>query len=262
MARKPKSPASTTQDAAAAVDGYLDMLGTVPDSEIAAMANVSEAVVAQVREGRGVPAHVPHPLMRYRHMFGNVADEVIAAEAGVSRGTIGNFRRQMGLPSYRGHLDAQKGVKRAKVEAVVEPVVEAAPAPAPAKAAKAAKAAKVVEAPAPAPVKATKAAKAAKAEPGGAAPRRSKLDAHAHLIGVLRDSAVAKIAGMTSESVRLYRMRTGQEAGKLLALEEAAPAKAKKAAPAAKAAKAPKAPAAAARRSSTITGSTTIRTIT
>ena len=179
MPRKSKSSSSASSSFATGVDAYLDMLGTVPDGEIAAMAGVNESEVAGAREARGVPAHTPHPLMQYLDQFGKVSDDAIGVQAGVSRGTVGNFRRTMRLPSYRGHLSAQTGVKRPKA---ASPKVEAV---------------------------------APEAVAGG-----TRLAAFTHLIGVLRDSAVAELAGMSAESVRLYRVKRNIPAGKARNLGE------------------------------------------
>ncbi len=72
-------------------------------------------------------------------------------------------------------------------------------------------------------------------------PRKSKLDAHTDIVGVLPDKEVAARAGVTPENVRTYRVRRGIPAG--WRGETAA------AAPASKAKKAPKR--ASARRKST-----------
>jgi hypothetical protein len=61
--------------------------------------------------------------------------------------------------------------------------------------------------------------------------RKSKLDAYAHLLGSVADSEVARIAGVTQENVRTYRMRRGIVPSKTAAQPAPAPKAAPKAPP-------------------------------
>lgn len=120
------------------------------------------------------PASPASPLAAFRDRLGKVADQVIADEAGVARTAVGNYRRQHGIPAYDGFRLGKRNPPAAVPVAADAPTVTAEPAP-------------------PAP-------------PRG---RRSKLDAHVHLIGVLFDREVAAVAGVTVNAVCEYRKRHG-----------------------------------------------------
>ena len=113
---------------------------------------------------------------------GRVADNVIAARLGISRKTVLAWR------------------KKHQIRAWDDPTPRPAQAM-PGVAAPAAAAPEVSGAAAP--------------EVSGAAPKRAKpsrLDAYAHLLGTQSDRALAELAGVSPENVRMYRQRRGIEA--------------------------------------------------
>jgi len=118
---------------------YLDMLGQVPDEEIASLTSVSVAAVARAREARSIPALVvptaatvperpaqasesngstrrrrktsrtgkkhgrPSAITRYEDQLGQVPDRVIAESAGVTVSAVTLYRTRRGIPSARSN---------------------------------------------------------------------------------------------------------------------------------------------------------------
>ena len=139
--------AAQAEHVAPAVDGrsqrstilpYLDILGTTPDSEIAAMARVSAAAVAKFRGRRGIAGYAPdRPLTErpaveprkftrrskldaYADIIGVLTDAEVARKAGTSGEAVRAFRKRHGI---------EAGSRRGVVEEVAvatELVVEAA----------------------------------------------------------------------------------------------------------------------------------------
>ena len=109
---------------------------------------------------------------------GRVADNVIAERLGISRKTVLAWRKKHQIRAWD---DPRSGPS-------------------------AATAAATAAAPAGAPTAPT---------PSVAAPKRAKpsrLDAYAHLLGTQSDRALAELAGVSPENVRMYRQRRGIEA--------------------------------------------------
>ena len=180
----------------AAIAPYASLLGTVPDSAVAAMALVTDAEVAAFRVMNGIaPFDEPAPP---------------APPAPVKR-PVGRPRlhpRPDGVPVRPAKPAAPKA---APAKAADKPAKPAKPAKAAAvKAAAApAKAAAVKAAAAPAKPAAVKAEAASKPAPAvtpvATGFRPSRLDAYAHLVGSVPDSEVAALVKMSVEGVRLYR---------------------------------------------------------
>jgi hypothetical protein len=178
----------------AAIAPYASLLGTVPDSAVAAMALVTDAEVAAFRAMNGIaPFDEPAP----------------PAPAAPVKRPVGRPRlhpRPDGVPvrpakpaapKASASKAADKPVKSAKVAAAVS--------------AKPAKSVKAAAAPAkPAAVKAEAPSKPAPAVTSVATGfRPSRLDAYAHLVGSVPDSEVAALVKMSVEGVRLYRKARG-----------------------------------------------------
>ena len=197
--------ASNRRRKPSAIEPYKDVLGTVIDREIAAMAGVTVSAVTQYRLRMGIAAArpaadaTPEPaapkaapkaraqaaseadtavarrrrskLDPYFDLLGKVDDAEIAGLAGVSVDNVRSYRRRHGI----------------------ETQVEGATAPAE----------PTREEPQAAPV--------AAAEPKEATPsrqrRRSKMDPYVDLIGSVSDAEVAAMAGVTTENVRAWRKR-------------------------------------------------------
>ncbi|MFZ5476902.1 MAG: helix-turn-helix domain-containing protein [Myxococcota bacterium] len=112
------------------IDPYVHLLGTVPDSEIAAMAGVTREAVTKLRARRGIPgfgtaapvnqspgpsvvveapapAEVPPPSRRaskldaFRDIVGVLSDAEVAARSGVSAEGVRMFRKRNGIPAAR-----------------------------------------------------------------------------------------------------------------------------------------------------------------
>lgn len=150
----------------------------------------------------------------YRADLGKVADAAIATKAGVSRSVVVNYRKKLGIPAYEGYKFGARDDKAA------------APA-----AAKSTKTSRGAPAEAPSRRKPGRPPKVKPAEDTAAAPqgkvfrgRKSKLDAFADMLGKVPDSEIARMADVTQENVRTYRMRRGIEGPRPVVTE--APAKA------------------------------------
>ncbi len=124
-------------------------------------------------------------LASFHSQMGKVGDPVIAEAAGVRRHTVAAYRKRHGIPAYNRHLfktDSEGGPESASPSA-------RRPRPA------------------------GRATPAAPPSLGGApirtviSPRGSKMDPFVHLVGVLTDAEVAKLAGVTPTGVRLFRRR-------------------------------------------------------
>ncbi|MCA9494266.1 MAG: hypothetical protein KC621_30275, partial [Myxococcales bacterium] len=172
--------------------------------------------------------------------LGKLPDDQIAAEVGLSRGVVGAYRRKHGIPAYEGYL-FQKG------HAPLGPKKEMKKAKKP-KASAAAKAKPepetAVEAPAAAPRK------------GSRRGPRSRIEDHAHLLGVETDAEVARLAGVTRAAVSAWRRNRGIAPSRApggVPREASAPAAEPTPAPAPAPAAAP-APARKARKSAPATG--------
>ena len=184
----------------AAIAPYASLLGTVPDSAVAAMALVSDAEVAAFRAMNGIaPFDEPAP----------------PAPAPPVKRPVGRPRlhpRPDGVPVRPAKPAAPKASASKAADKPVKSAKAAAAVPAkPAKPVKAAPAK-------PAAVKAEAASIQADVAPSKPAPavtsvatgfRPSRLDAYAHLVGSVPDSEVAALVKMSVEGVRLYRKARG-----------------------------------------------------
>lgn len=142
--------------------------------------------------GASMSEKQPNVLAPHVHLVGTMPDTKLAKLIGVGVTTVWNYRKKHGIPTFDS----------------------AAPTP-PAKAPKSTKAAAPapVPAPAPAPVRSVTPAEAAappvkrrRGRPPGR-PIGSKIDAHAHLLGVLPDSEIARRAGVKRQAIGEYRKR-------------------------------------------------------
>lgn len=131
------------------IEKYFHLLGKVPDSEVARMADVSIRTVASYRARHEIPGYDgprrrPAPRGRrlskvddFGPLLGRVPDRVVADIAGMSLGAVRNFRIKKGLPAAgritRREIDKLVQVwQRAQGGATEEPVKGAtrtAPAP-------------------------------------------------------------------------------------------------------------------------------------
>lgn len=131
------------------IEPYLSLLGTVPDSEIAALADVPTKAVAAFRVGCGIlefdgrsgpdPDRSTPPDRRrgskldpYVHLFGTLSDSQVAARAGVSVEAARMYRKRAGIPARgsRGEV-AVTVVEPAPDPAIAEVSVVVEPTPAP-----------------------------------------------------------------------------------------------------------------------------------
>ncbi len=161
-------------------------------------------------------AAAPHPLAAHLTDLGKLSDSEVAKNAGVSRVIVGKYRRDLGIASYTGHRTAgprgpnkAPGVPAAFLDMLgtTPDAVLAGIAGVPAAAVRrerehrglpafiADESPHVVASPArpPAPTR----------------HRSSRIDAFRELVGVLYDSEVAKLAGVTPGGVQQYRRSHG-----------------------------------------------------
>lgn len=171
------------------------------------------------------PAAAADPLARFRDRLGTVADQVIADEAGVARTAVGEYRRKLGIAAYVGFRfrpESPPQEDRAERRTRIEPYLSllgtvpdseiAALADVPTEEVAAFRVGcgilEFVERPDAAPPAPSVAVPPA-VEPVPRRRRVSKLDPHAHLLGVLSDAQVAARAGVTVEAARMFRHRAG-----------------------------------------------------
>jgi hypothetical protein len=88
---------------------HMDLLGKVPDAEIASLAGVSMRTVASFRARHGVPGYrgPRRPAGKrtqrrsrvdpFAELLGNVPDRVVAEKAGVSLNAVRNYRNKRGI---------------------------------------------------------------------------------------------------------------------------------------------------------------------
>ena len=186
--------------AVAAIAPYASLLGSVPDSAVAAMANVSSGDVAAFRAMNGIaafddpaPAPAPAPVVPVKRPVGRPRLHPLPPEAVAARAAKAAAAPKAAASSSKAAASSTRAA--APVAKAAVPVAKAAAVPK--AAAPVAKAAAVPKAAAPV-------AKAAAAPVAGGF-RPSRLDVLAHLVGAIPDSEVAAMAKMSVEGVRLYR---------------------------------------------------------
>ena len=138
---------------------YLDMLGKVPDEEIAALASVSVAAVSRARDARSIAALVapvvsvpaaqsseprpstprrktsrtgkkhgrPSAITPYEDQLGQVPDRLIAENAGVTVSAVTLYRTRRGIPSARSNRASTTTSTQqpaAEQASVASPVIE------------------------------------------------------------------------------------------------------------------------------------------
>ncbi len=130
------------------IEKYFHLLGQVPDSEVARMADVSIRTVASYRARNEIPGYDgprrrPAPRGRrlskvddFGPLLGRVPDRVVADIAGMSLGAVRNFRIKKGLPAAgritRREIDKLVQTwQRSQGGAVEEPVKAVRPSPTP-----------------------------------------------------------------------------------------------------------------------------------
>ena len=162
----------------------------------------------------GEPASAPaaaataDPSAQLARLAGKRPDAEVAVEVGVSADEVKAFRKGRGIAAY---LKAPPVAALAPVAAVSEPSRPASTsrrrnaAGEPAKLVRPAVAASTPAAPPPAPRRPARAAPsgAPRAKPGPS----SAIDAYADLLGTVPDSAIAAMAGSTTDAVKQYRRR-------------------------------------------------------
>lgn len=90
---------------------HWDLLGQVPDREVAEKADVSVRTIASFRARHDIAAY-SGPRRRsarkrrsridpYEHLLGKVADRVVAEKAQVSLNAVRNYRARRGIPAAR-----------------------------------------------------------------------------------------------------------------------------------------------------------------
>lgn len=131
------------------LEPLLELMGAIPDAEVAKRAGVSVRTVASYRSrnnisgytGRGKPGQRKQRRSRidpFVDLLGTVPDRVVAAKAGVTLNAVRNYRAKRGIPSSRQRAREQAAEAPAVVAPAAptpvtpEPVVEAVPAAAPA----------------------------------------------------------------------------------------------------------------------------------
>ena len=111
----PPSPRPGSKDHL--IHAHWDLLGNVPDAEVAREAGVSVRTVASFRARHNVPGYTgprrsarsqkrrPSKIDAYAHLLGTVPDRVVAQRASVSLNAVRNYRNKRGIaaaPRERG----------------------------------------------------------------------------------------------------------------------------------------------------------------
>jgi hypothetical protein len=93
------------------IEQYYHLLGSIPDSEVARLAEVSVRTVASYRARNDIPGYSGprrRPQARggrqsklddYAHLLGKLPDRVVAEEAGMSLGAVRNYRIKNDIPA-------------------------------------------------------------------------------------------------------------------------------------------------------------------
>lgn len=153
---------------------FEDLLGEVPDEEIASLAGVSVKEVARVRESQEKAASDSKKTSRlaaFSHLLGKVPDRVVAEQANLSVSAVCVYRRRRGIGAYIPPIKPEEGEGFVQVPLPMEaapavaPAAQVVPAVVPA-----APVAVTPVAPAPAPVVAAPAAPAFVVAVGPVAP--------------------------------------------------------------------------------------------
>jgi len=81
------------------------LLGTMPDSKVAGIFDVSEGTVRRRRSSLGVepyrrPMAQPRP---WDHLLGTMTDRALSEAVGCSRGAVCRRRHHLKIPPYRRH---------------------------------------------------------------------------------------------------------------------------------------------------------------
>lgn len=91
------------------IHAHWDLLGNVPDAEVAREAGVSVRTVASFRARHNVPGYTgprrsarsqkrrPSKIDAFAHLLGTVPDRVVAQQAGVSLNAVRNYRNKRGI---------------------------------------------------------------------------------------------------------------------------------------------------------------------
>lgn len=144
----------------------------------------------------------------YRADLGKVPDSIIATRAQVSRSVVVNYRKKLGIPAYEGYKFVSREDKAGGKPAPKPGPIEAAPKRKPGRPPKVK----------PAEANAAPSSEKARSFRG----RKSKVAAYADMLGKVPDSEIAKLAGVTQENVRTYRMRRSIDATRAAAAEHTA----------------------------------------
>lgn len=229
---------STRRQPRSRIDPYREFVGILTDSEVAAKAGVTPSAVTQYRSRNGIAPALPQGATRraqlrgkrnkadkrrqasapepkpdnmsradrlvapHAHLLGVASDLYVAELAGVTVPDVRAFRDRQAVsePLPPEPLD--------DLEALLVPVpnpVEARPGDADDEDADDAADADRDEG----ADDAGEEAEAASRRKAGGAPRRSRIDAHRDLLGVLSDGEVAARAGVTANAVQMFRKKHG-----------------------------------------------------
>ncbi|TVQ90051.1 MAG: hypothetical protein EA397_13925 [Deltaproteobacteria bacterium] len=121
------------------IDAYFDLLGTVPDSQVAELAGVTVNAVSNYRRRRSIPAFDPSAdgsskgpakstgrrrskIEDYRELLGTVPDRVVAKKAGVTLNAVSNYRRRRNIPAFDPSEPPAAGAPKAAAAASLSKV--------------------------------------------------------------------------------------------------------------------------------------------
>jgi hypothetical protein len=116
------------------IDAFRDLVGVLPDAEVAARAGVTTSGVLQYRQRHGIPAagrkveapdaqsvagrpRPPSRIEPFHHLVGVLSDGEVAAQAGVTANAVQMYRRKRGIPAAPAGAGGRTPVPALRAEA-------------------------------------------------------------------------------------------------------------------------------------------------
>ena len=108
-----KTPEERQEDLKQKYPGLLELLGQVPDAEIARRYGVSTQLINSIRNKLGVTASTPKfvPTPEFLAALGTRSDYEISEDFGVSANTVANYRNRNNIPPWSPWMGYEKKLK-------------------------------------------------------------------------------------------------------------------------------------------------------
>jgi hypothetical protein len=83
----------------------LALLGRLPDAELARILGITEQVVLEAREARGIQPFKRETAIRWKEsqldLLGTISDAKLARKFRISRGIVRKFRKALGISAFQ-----------------------------------------------------------------------------------------------------------------------------------------------------------------